>query len=164
MVAHSSGVYCTILSRVAGCVTIKMYFVTLRVGSAGSAPMEFRFRLILLTLVGLVAIAVWTFPAWRLYLRQRGENDTFPGLAFELQDDFLALPRAQREKLLDEYERSPSMALEMAQVAIEDDQPAPADDIADQLEGARMVVSGDFQEVDALHWGRGQSDNLSTAG
>ncbi len=118
--------------------------------------MGIRFRLILLTLVGLIAVAVWTFPAWRIYLRQRGENDTFPGLAFELQDEFLALPKAQREKLLDEYERSPSMALEMALVAIEDDQPAPDDDIADQLEGARILVSGDFQELDALHWGAGK--------
>ena len=119
--------------------------------------MEFRFRFILLTLVGLIAVAVWTFPAWRVYFRDRGENAPFPGLAFEHQDDFLALPRAQREKLLDEYERNASMALEMVLVAIDADQPAPAEDIADQLEGARTLVSGEFQELNALHWGAGRA-------
>ncbi len=119
--------------------------------------MELRFRFILLTLVALIAVAVWTFPAWRVYFRERGENAPFPGLAFELQDDFLALPRAQREKLLDEYERNATMALDMALVAIEADQPAPPEDIGDQLEAARAIVSGEFQELDALHWGAGMA-------
>lgn len=119
--------------------------------------MELRFRFILLALVGLIAVAVWTFPVWRVYFRERGENAPFPGLAFEFQDEFLALPRAQREKLLDEYERNSSLAMEMVLVAIEADQPAPPDDIADQLEGARALVSGEFQELDALHWGAGRA-------
>ena len=119
--------------------------------------MELRFRFLMLALVGLIAVAVWTFPAWRLYFRERGEDAPFPGLAFELQDDFLALPRARREQLLDEYERDAALALEMALVAIEVDRPAPPDDIADQLDGARMLVSGEFQELDALHWGAGRA-------
>lgn len=117
--------------------------------------MEFRFRLILLALVGLIAVTVWTFPAWRVYFRERGENAPFPGLAFELQDDFLALPFAQREKLLDEYERSASMALEKVLVAIAADQPAPPEDIEEQLDGAQILASGEFQELDALNWGAG---------
>ena len=119
--------------------------------------MELRFRLILLVLVGSIAVAVWTFPAWRGYLRQRGENDAFPGLAIELQDDFLALPRAEREALLDTYERSPDMATEMVLVAIEGDEPAPPDVSGIEVDEARVLVSGEFQELDALHWGAGRA-------
>lgn len=119
--------------------------------------MELRFRLILLVLVGSIAVAVWTFPAWRGYLRQRGENDAFPGLAIELQDDFLALPRAEREALLDTYERSPDMAMEMVLVAIEGDEPAPPDVSGIEVDEARVLVSGEFQELDALHWGAGRA-------
>ena len=126
--------------------------------------MQLRFRFILLTLVGLIAVAVWTFPAWRVVLRERGENAPFPGLAFELQDDFLALPRDQRQKLLDEYEHNASLAMEMVLVALEADRPAPPDDIADQLEGARALASGEFQELDALHWGAGRVTIYELAG
>lgn len=126
--------------------------------------MQLRFRFILLTLVGLIAVAVWTFPAWRVVFRERGENAPFPGLALELQDDFLALPRDRRQKLLDEYERNASLAMEMALVAIEADQPAPPDDIADQLEEARALASGEFQELDALHWGAGRVTIYELAG
>ncbi len=119
--------------------------------------MELRFRLLLLTLVGLIAVAVWTFPSWRLYFRQRGENDAFPGLKIDLQDEFLALPRARREALLDMHERSPDMALEMVLVAIADDELAPAEENAEAVKEARALVSGEFQELDALHWGAGRA-------
>lgn len=117
--------------------------------------MDLRFRLMLLTLVGLLAAAVWTFPSWRGYFRQRGENDAFPGLEIDLQDEFLALPRAEREALLDMRERSPNMALEMVLVAIADDELAPRDESAEAVKDARALVSGEFQELDALHWGAG---------
>ncbi len=119
--------------------------------------MELRFRLILLTLVGLIAIAVWTFPSWRGTFRQRGENDAFPGLEIDLQDDFLALPRAEREALLDMRERSPEMALEMVLVAIAGDELAPQDESAEAVQEARALASGEFQELDALHWGAGRA-------
>lgn len=119
--------------------------------------MDLRFRLIFLTLVGLIGVAVWTFPSWRHYFRQRGENDAYPGLEIELQDDFLALPRAQREALLDMRERSPQMALEMVLVAIADDELAPQDESAETVQQARALVSGEFQELDALHWGAGRA-------
>ncbi len=119
--------------------------------------MELRFRLILLTLVGLIAVAVWTFPAWRGTLRQRGENDAFPGLEIDLQDDFLALPRAKREALLDLHASSPEMALEMVLVNIADDELAPLDESAEAVKEARALVSGEFQELNALHWGAGRA-------
>ena len=116
--------------------------------------MELRFRLILLVLVGLVAVAVWTFPAWRGYLRQRGEIDAFPGLELELQDDFLALAPDVRESLLDLYDRNPQMALEMVKVTIRGEETAPQDERS-SLEAARSLASGEFQRLDALHWGEG---------
>lgn len=118
--------------------------------------MELRFRLILLLLVALVAAAVWTFPAWRGYLRERTENDAFPGLALELQDDFLALPAVERKALLDLHESNAEMALEMAQAFIRGPQAAPLDERTnDELQGARVLASGEFQELDALHYGAG---------
>lgn len=119
--------------------------------------MELRFRLILLTLVGLIAVAVWTFPVWRGYFRQRGENDAFPGLEIDLQDDFLALPRAKREALLDMRASSPEMALEMVLVNIADVELAPLDESAEAVNEARALVSGEFQEINALHWGAGRA-------
>ena len=120
----------------------------------GFTRVELRFRFILLTLVGLVAVAVWTFPAWRAYLRQRGEIDAFPGLELELQDDFLALAPAEREALLSMHDDNPEMAMEMVQVAIRGKDTAPQDERSG-LEAARAIASGEFQKIDALHWGEG---------
>lgn len=126
----------------------------------GLDAMDLRFRLLLLTLVGLIAVAVWTFPSWRVYFRQRGENDAFPGLDIDLQDEFLALPRAEREALLDMRERSPNMALEMVMVNIADDELAPQDDSAAAIQAARALASGEFQALNALFWGAGRATIL----
>ena len=118
--------------------------------------MQLRFRFILLALVALVAIAVWTFPAWRGYFRERGANDPFPGLALDLQEDFLALPPDLRAALLDLRETNAAMALEMALVAISGPETAPIDEIAgNALDDARVLASGEFQDLDALHYGSG---------
>ena len=76
--------------------------------------MELRFRLMLLLLVALVAVAVWTFPIWRGTFRERTENDALPGLPLDLQDEFLSLPAAERKALLDLHESNAEMALDMA--------------------------------------------------
>lgn len=120
--------------------------------------MELRFRFMLLTLVALVAAVVWTFPVWRGYFRARGVNDAFPGLALELQDDFLALAADKREALLALHARNAEMAMDMVLIAISGRQAAPLDESAgDALRGARVLMSGDFQELDALHWGAGKA-------
>ncbi|MCY3799450.1 MAG: DM13 domain-containing protein [Chloroflexi bacterium] len=120
--------------------------------------MELRFRFMLLTLVALVAAAVWTFPVWRGYFRGLGENDAFPGLALDLQDDFLALAADKREALLELHARNAEMAMDMVLIAISGRQAAPLDESAgDALQGARALMSGDFQELDALHWGAGKA-------
>ena len=118
--------------------------------------MELRFRLILLLLVALVAVAVWTYPAWRGFFRERTENDALPGLALELQDDFFALPASERKALLDLHESNAEMALEMARVFIAGPQAAPIDEgSVDATRGARILASGEFQVLDALHYGAG---------
>ena len=118
--------------------------------------MELRFRFIFLSLVAMIVLAVWTFPAWRGYFRQGEANMGFPGLALDLQDDFLALPADKREALLALHQRNAGMAMDMALIAISGPQAAPIDGGAgNALQGARALVSGDFQEQDALHWGSG---------
>ena len=117
--------------------------------------MELRFRILLTALVGLVAVAVWTFPAWRGFFRDRQLNEAFPGLEMDLQDDFLALPADQRQALIEMHETSPDMALGMVQVAISESDRAPEDEREMGAETARVLISGEFSTIDALHWGKG---------
>ena len=119
--------------------------------------MELRFRLLLLTLVALIAAAVWTFPLWRDVFRERRASDPFPGLSLDLQEQFLALPAAQRAELLALHGRSPSAARDMVMVALEGDTIAPEDELSEALERARALISGQFIDIDALHWGAGRA-------
>ena len=119
-------------------------------------PMELRFRLIVIGLVGAIALAVWTFPAWRDIFRDRSLDGAFPGLELELQDDFLALPADQRQALLTMRERSPEMALAMVRVAIGDIEIAPeSEKNMSGLTAARVLARGNFTTIDALHKGEG---------
>jgi len=120
--------------------------------------MQLRFRFIVLALVALLAVAVWTFPAWRGAFRERSANDAFPGLVLDLQDDFLALPTDLRMALLDLHETNAAMAREMALLAISGPEAAPIDDRSgNALDGATVLASGEFQELDALHYGAGRA-------
>ena len=116
--------------------------------------MDLRFRLLLISLAAVAAAAVWTFPAWRGYLMDARRQEAFPGLALDLQDEFLALPEEAREFLLDLYGKDAAMALEMARVAVRGEDTAPASE-QDWDETARVLASGRFIEIDALHWGEG---------
>lgn len=116
--------------------------------------MDLRFRLLLISLAAVAAAAVWTFPAWRGYLIDARRQEAFPGLALDLQDEFLALPEEAREFLLDLYGKDAAMALEMARVAVRGEDAAPASE-QDWDETARVLSSGRFIEIDALHWGEG---------
>ena len=118
--------------------------------------MDFRFRFVLVTLVGLIAAAVWTFPSWRGYFRDTRVNEAFPGLALDLQDEFLSLPEDERQALFDLRDEDPDMALEMAQVAVQGAESAPEDEQEmGEMETATVLSSGSFIEIDALHWGQG---------
>lgn len=118
--------------------------------------MDLRFRLLLFTVVGVIAASVWTFPSWRGYFRDTSVNEAFPGLALDLQDEFLTLPTDERQALFDMYGEDPDMALEMAQVAVQESKNAPESEQGmGEMETATALVSGNFIEVDPLHWGLG---------
>lgn len=119
--------------------------------------MDFKFRLLLIVIVGAFAGAVWTFPAWRGYFTDTRINEAFPGLALDLQDEFLQLPPDEREALFDLREEDPDMALEMAQVAVQESQNAPdvEQEMGEAMETATVLTSGSFIEIDPLHWGEG---------
>ena len=119
--------------------------------------MDLRLRLILLAVVGLLAAAVWTFPAWRHSLQPLTISGGFPGLEMDLQAAYLALPSDQREELLELHAEDPERALAMARVAISAPELAPPDSSGDAAQTARSLVSGDFIQLDALHWGAGKA-------
>ena len=118
--------------------------------------MDLRLRLLLISLMALIAVAVWTFPIWRGFLRDAQPTAAFPGLALDLQDDFLRLPADQRDALLELRAESPEMALDMVMVALGEA------DIAPEAEGdlaaeGRLLMRGSFITIDALHWGEGSA-------
>lgn len=118
--------------------------------------MDFRFRLLIIVFVGMIAGAVWTFPSWRGYFQDTRVNEAFPGLALDLQDEFLALPPDERDALFELREEDPDMALEMAQVAVSATESAPEDEQEmGEMETASVIRQGGFVEIDALHWGIG---------
>ena len=117
--------------------------------------MDLRLRLILLLLVALLAAAVWTFPAWRHSLQPLSVSGGFPGLELDLQDEYLALPREQREELLALHAEKPDRALAMARIAISEPELAPPDAGGKAAEQARALLSGEFIQINALHWGAG---------
>ena len=118
--------------------------------------MDLRFRLLLITLAAVMAAAVWTFPAWRGYLPDARVQEAFPGLELDLQDEFLALPAAERDALLELRGENAAMALEMARVAVSGAEAAPSnEENRDAVAGGRALASGVFIEIDALHWGEG---------
>ena len=120
--------------------------------------MDLRLRLILVTLVALVAAAVWSFPAWRHSFQAPSLRGGFPGLELDLQDDYLALPREQREELLAIQAEDAEKALAMLRVAISEPELAPRDAGGrDAQTEAVALVSGEFIQLNALHWGAGDA-------
>lgn len=120
--------------------------------------MDLRFRLLVITFVGVIAGAVWTFPSWRGYFRDTSVNEAFPGLALDLQDEFLSLSVEEREALFEMYGENPDMALQMAQVAVTDNKDAPeSEQEMGEMETASVLVTGNFIDIDPLHWGNGSA-------
>jgi hypothetical protein len=82
--------------------------------------------------------------------------EAFPGLAAELQDDFLSLPQEQQRAYLDFDRQDHVKALAMISAALpprvalsDEDQAMP------EMNAPVTVASGAFQSINAVRWGQG---------
>jgi hypothetical protein len=123
--------------------------------------MNLRLRLILVGLGGLLVVAVFTFPLWRPLFVHEVVDEVFPGLPEDMKDNFLALPQDQRDMLVQMYQANKNdaelsdMALETALAILGGDQQVAEDMSA--MSDAVVIVSGDFEAIDALHKAEGSA-------
>ncbi len=117
-----------------------------------------RLRLFLMLLGAALVVATFTFPYWQPILENRvaAPEEAFPGLAADLQDDFLSLPQEQQRAYLAFAESDRPRALAMVAAALaprtqlsEEDQAMP------ELVAPVTVASGTFQPINAVRWGQG---------
>ncbi len=118
--------------------------------------MDLRFRLFIISLVGMLAAAVWTFPQWYPRLTQDDVGEVFPGLDLELQADYVALPYEQREAFSDLYEEQPDSALGLVQALLRGDQVAPDSERAFEPGEASVVRRGVFFTIDPIRTAEGE--------
>ncbi len=106
----------------------------------------------------VLVVATFTFPIWQPILQNRGAApvDAFPGLAAQLQKNFLSLPQEQQRAFLAYDQQDPDKALAMLLAALgprvalsTDDQAMPS------LVSPVIVASGTFQQLDAIRYGQG---------
>ena len=118
--------------------------------------MDLRFRFLLISFVGLLAVGVWTFPFWRPFLIDESVNEYFPGLDLEKQEEFLSMPEDEREALLEMREENPEMALQMVEAMLQEETQAPESEFNMEVEDTVSVLrTGQFGEIDPLHWAEG---------
>ena len=117
-----------------------------------------RLRVLWMFLGALLVAATFTFPLWLPIVENRGAApvEAFPGLAVQLQDDFLSLPQEQQRAYLAFAEQDTARALAMVTAALsprtelsEEEQAMPA------LDSPTTVASGTFQRIDAIRWAQG---------
>lgn len=119
--------------------------------------MEFRFRLLLVTLLVLVIVAVWTFPRWWPLLNQEAVLVAFEGLPEDKQAEFMVLPPDERNMLLAMREENPELALLMAEARLGERITAPEEEFLFDAAAinASLIRRGSFVRIDALHWAEG---------
>lgn len=120
-----------------------------------------RLRVLWIFLGALLVVATFTFPLWLPIVENRGAApvEAFPGLAPQLQNDFLSLPQEQQRAYLAFAEQDRSKALEMVTAALaprtslsEEDQEMPV------LDSPTTVASGTFQRIDPVRSALGTID------
>jgi hypothetical protein len=130
--------------------------------------MDKRFRILMITLVGAVALATWTFPRWWPLVNQESVTaEIFPGLEPELQADFVALPDADKQiyfEILrggdddDPPPPKPNWARTLIRARLQgDDQLAPGGDVIyEPPDGSRILATGEFSPVDSVRYAEGE--------
>lgn len=117
-----------------------------------------RLRVFWMFLGALLVVATFTFPSWQPIIENRGPvpDEAFPGLAPQLQGDFVNLPQEQQQAYLAFAEEDPAKALAMVNAALtpptsldEEQQAMP------ELSTPITVASGTFQRINAIRWGQG---------
>jgi hypothetical protein len=118
--------------------------------------MNIRLRLFIIFLGALVVAAIFTFPLWRPLLVNDVVVEAFPGLAADLQDDFVALPKDEQTAFLEMAQTDPNMAVEMVTGALRPDSIVPEDEQAMPLmTDPATLARGSFITLDVIHSGEG---------
>jgi hypothetical protein len=117
-----------------------------------------RLRLFLMLLGAALVVATFTFPLWQPILENRAAArvEAFPGLAADLQDDFLSLPQEQQLAYLAFDQTDHARALAMVVAALAPRNTLPDEDQAmPEMIAPVTVASGSFQPINAVRWGQG---------
>jgi hypothetical protein len=105
-----------------------------------------------------LVVATFTFPVWQPIFENRAAApvEAFPGLAADLQDDFLSLPQEQQRAYLDFDQQDHAKALAMVTAALPPRVALPEEDRAmPELNAPATVASGTFQSINAVRWAQG---------
>lgn len=117
-----------------------------------------RLRFIVLVIGSLLVIATYTFPLWQPLVQQEtiAQEIAFPGLAVDLQDDFLSLPPEQQRAYLSLRAEQPEAALAMVSAALQPRRLAPEDDQdMPDMNAPITAATGTFVTFDPIRFARG---------
>ncbi len=112
-----------------------------------------RLRLFLITVVGLIVVATYTFPLWGPYFMTQEVNEEFPlALSETDQAAFANLPQGVQQEFLAMNDDDPTMASDMASAQLNpttiDSEPMPEGE-------PRILRRGSFIQLDAIHGASG---------
>ncbi len=128
-----------------------------------------RLRILLMLLGAALVVATFTYPLWQPYAQSQvvAQNAAFPGLAANLQDDFMSLPQEQQRAYQTIAAQDQDKAVKMVTAALSPRSPLPDDDKAmPEMNSPVTIGSGTFQRIDAIRRAQGAvniyqtSDNL----
>ncbi len=125
-----------------------------------------RLRIFLMLLGAVLVAATFTFPLWQPIVERRGPGtvEAFPGLAPQLQSDFLTFPQEQQRAFLDFNQRDPAKALAMVTAALAPRLLVPTDQQAmPELNAPVTIGSGTFQQINAIQYGQGTANIFQDA-
>lgn len=126
---------------------------------------DLRFRLFIIALLGVLAVALWTFPTWYPVLNRETVVERFPGLALDAQPEFVALPREVQQAYLelyngneeDEIEAKPELALQLVRARLRgQDIQAPEAGEPFEPPSETIVRTGEFIRISPIRGAQGE--------